>query len=114
MQPIKNRVHNRIPCRSAGEIVLDDGTHEVHLLDVSSGGCKIKLPSVSDGGQLVDKLPVEFVLTSGSTSVPGALVWCMGGMFGCNFFDHLLLDVIAQVMAGGFRIRLLPKTAARV
>ena len=113
-QPTKKRIHNRVPCHSIGEIVLADGTHNVQLLDVSSGGCKIKLPDDQDPGVLTDSLPVEFVLTIGSTSVPGAIIWYMSEMFGCNFYDHILLETIAQVMSGGFRIRLLPKSTADI
>ena len=113
-QTLKNRIHNRMPCHSTGEIVLGDGSHEIHLLDVSSGGCKVKLPDAPDGGILAGDLPVEFVLTSGSLSVPGAFIWFMSGMFGCHFFEHILLDSIAQIMSGGFRVRLLPKAPADV
>jgi len=112
--PVKKRIHNRVPCHSMGEIVLTDGTHSVRLLDVSSGGCKIKLPDEYDPILLADALPVEFVLTIGSTSVPGGIIWYMADMFGCNFYDHILLDTIAQVMSGGFKIRLLPKSAANI
>jgi len=113
-QSLKNRIHNRVPCHSIGEIVLEDGSHEIHLLDVSSGGCKVKLPYAPEGGVLAQDLPVEFVLTSGSTSIPGAFIWFMSGMFGCNFYEHILLDTIAQIMNGKFRVRLLPKAPADV
>ena len=110
----QKRIHNRVACRSEGEIVLPDGSRNVQLLDISSGGCKLKFPVVQEGLPLVDQLPVEFVLTQGPSSVPGAFIWYSGNMFGCHFFDHILLDLIAEIMAGGFRIRLLPKSSQRV
>ena len=110
----KSRSHNRLSCHSVGEIILDDGVHEVQLLDISSGGCKIRLTDAPDGGVLAQQLPEEFVLTVGSTSVPGGIIWFMSGMFGCNFFDHILLDTIAQIMGGPFRLRLLPKAATGI
>ena len=108
---IKSRSHNRLPCHSVGEIFLPDGVHEVHLLDISSGGCKIKLPEFPTGGLLAQTLPQEFVLTVGATNVPGGVIWFISGMFGCNFFDHILLDTIAAIMGNPFRIRLLPKAS---
>lgn len=110
--PLKSRSHNRLPCQSTGEFFLSDGKHEVQLIDISSGGCKIKLPGAPDGGVLAKDLPVEFVLTIGSISVQGGIVWFMSGMFGCTFFDHIMLDTIALIMGHSFRIRLLPKNTA--
>ena len=110
----KSRTHNRLPCHSTGEFFLSDGTHEVLLMDISSGGCKIKLNDAPDGGVLAADLPIEFVLTVGTLSIPGGIIWFMSGMFGCNFFDHILLDTIAQIMSGGFRLRLLPKSSTYV
>jgi hypothetical protein len=54
------------------------------------------------------------VITKGATSIPGAFIWYTGGMFGCHFFDHILLDVIADLMTGQFRIRLLPKSTENI
>ena len=110
-EPQKSRSHNRLPCQSTGEFFLSDGKHEVQLIDISSGGCKIKLTDAPDGGLLAKELPAEFVLSIGSINVQGGIVWFMSGMFGCNFFDHILLDTIAAIMGNPFRIRLLPKAA---
>ena len=105
----KERGHARLACHSTGEIVLPDGTHDVLLMDISSGGCKIRLPDVPGGGALAQDLNTEFVLTVGAASVPGALIWYMSGMFGCHFFDPVMLETLAQIMGSPFRIRLLPK-----
>ncbi len=112
--PTQSRIHNRVSCSSMGEIFLPGGDHKVQMLDISSGGCKIKFPLVEDGLSLAEQLPIEFVITKGPASIPGAFIWFSGGMFGCHFFDHILLDVIADLMTGAFRVRLLPKSAQSI
>lgn len=108
--PKTNIIHRgaeRVQCRSTGEMRLDGENHVVSMLDVSSGGCKFRIAGLADS-DFPYPIPVEFEMTFGGTSLVGAIIWVVSGMFGSRFYEHILLDDVANILSGGFRIRILP------
>ena len=100
------RSHDRMSGQGSGELVTETGHYPLTLLDISCGGCKIRVPALTDGGHLAQSLPQDFVLTVGTIHIAGAIIWNMSGMFGCHFYDPILLETVASILGTPFKIRL--------
>ncbi len=103
----EQRAWRRVACRTEGVIDIAGTEGPLQLVDVSTGGCKFRVPGREDAIDALGPLPIEFVLTSGLTDFPGAIIWRVSRMFGCKFFEHQSLDKVAEIMGGDFRIRLI-------
>jgi hypothetical protein len=104
---IIRRGDERVQCRSSGEIRIDGESHLVQMLDVSSGGCKFRIPGLADA-DFPYPIPSEFEMTLEGVGLAGAIIWVVSGMYGCRFYEHIMLDDVANILAGGFRMRILP------
>ena len=105
------RTHDRVSCQGAGELQTEAGTYPLNLLDISCGGCKIRVPHLTGGGHLAQNLPAEFILTVGAANISGAIIWYMSDIFGCHFYDPILLETVANILGTPFKIRLTAKNA---
>ena len=104
---IIRRSDERMQCRSSGEIRLKGEPYLVHMLDVSSGGCKFRISGLGDQA-FPHPIPCEFEMILEGVGLSGAIIWVTGGMYGCRFYEHIMLDDVAAILAGGFRMRILP------
>ena len=104
---IIRRSDERVQCRSSGEIRLEGEPYLVQMLDVSSGGCKFRIAGL-DNGTFPHPIPCEFEMILDGVGIAGAVIWFTAGMYGCRFYEHIMLDDVAAILAGGFRMRILP------
>lgn len=94
------RDSNRSRAAGSGTIKVRNVPIPATLVDVSPGGCKLRLPT--EITQLVTNLlPCDSVLQFFGLEYEATALWLTNGLLGCRFPEQLPLDHVAALMSGG-------------
>ncbi|MGE5547660.1 MAG: PilZ domain-containing protein [Solirubrobacterales bacterium] len=84
-----------------GVMVLQSLEIPVSLVDVSTGGCKVRLPDkILD--VFAQLLPCDIKLKFGDNDLAATAVWRSNALIGCQFPRHLSLDEVGVLMAARY------------
>lgn len=94
------RQNTRSHASGAGIIKVRDVAIPATLVDVSPGGCKLRLPA--EITQLIGNLlPCDSSLKFFGLEYEATALWLINGLLGCRFAEQLPLDHVAFLMSGG-------------
>lgn len=94
------RDSTRSRASGTGSIRLKDIPIPATLVDVSPGGCKLRLPA--EITELVTNLlPCDGILSFFGLHYDTTALWVTNGLLGCRFAEQLPLDHVAALMSGG-------------
>lgn len=98
----EKRFENRLAASGDGTILVRDVEIPVTLVDVSTGGCKLRLAPEVDA--LFAKLiPMDIRLVLFEVEYDAIAQWNTNGLLGCRFKRHLELKEVAELMASKAR-----------
>jgi len=100
MELSDNRQSLRNSASGTGIITVRDVAIPATLVDVSPGGCKLRLPA--EITQLIGNiLPCDSILKFFGLEYDATALWLTNGLLGCRFAEQLPLDHVAFLMSGG-------------